>query len=342
MGRCCPSILAKVVLVALIIFGARAACQEGPQSAPVPQRRDERTLLFVGDVMLARGVERKMMAKGDWTYPFLKIAETLRAADLVFGNLECPVSDTGRNLHHLYSLRADPKALEGVKVAGFRVLSVANNHIDDWDRPALVDTLARLRAAGILPVGAGADDLEAHHPVIVNLEGTKLAFLAYVGIEPKDASAGPHRPGVAWLDPDRAAADIRLARNLADLVIVSLHWGVEYSTRPTRDQVKLAHDLVDTGADLVVGAHPHVVQPVEQYHDRWIAYSLGNFIFDQKNPATHRGLMLKATLRDKQIAEVTSIPTSIDGALQATIAPPKEPASRSESLAQKTKVVRAQ
>ena len=122
----------------------------------------ERTLLFVGDVMLSRHVGALMEARQDWDYPFRKIAPTLRAADLAFANLECPVSDTGRNLHHLYSFRADPRAIEGLKYAGFTVLSVANNHMDDWDRPALLDTVRRLCAAGLVPVGAGANLGEAH------------------------------------------------------------------------------------------------------------------------------------------------------------------------------------
>ncbi|MGO8735100.1 MAG: CapA family protein, partial [Terriglobia bacterium] len=132
------------------------------KTAPV-----ERTLLFVGDVMLARSVGALMEAMQDWDYPFRKVAPTLRAADLAFANLECPVSDTGRNLHHLYSFRADPRVIEGLKYAGFRVLSVANNHMDDWDRPALLDTLRRLRAAGLVPVGAGANLGEADYPVFV-------------------------------------------------------------------------------------------------------------------------------------------------------------------------------
>lgn len=263
-----------------------------------------------------------MKAEGDWTYPFQKIASTLAAADLIFGNLECPVSDLGRDLHHLYSFRADPKVLEGLKYAGFGVMSLANNHMFDWDRPALLDTLHRLRGAGILPVGAGQNDLEAHYPVLLDLKGTKLAFLAYVSVPPEEAVARPDQPGVAWLDPERALGDIRFARSLADLIVVCLHWGAEYSNRPQPEQVKLAHQMIAAGADFVVGGHPHVVQPVEQFHGRWIAYSLGNFIFDQKPGATRRGMMLKVALRGRQINEVIPIPIGIEPTFQAVITPP--------------------
>jgi poly-gamma-glutamate synthesis protein (capsule biosynthesis protein) len=285
----------------------------------------ERTLLFAGDIMLSRGVGARMAAKDDWTFPFHKVAETLRAADLTFGNLECPVSDAGRERGHLYSFRADPRALEGLTFAGFDVVSLANNHAYDWGPDALLDSIQRLEDAGLRVVGAGASDRAAHYPVIVDLDGVRIAFLAYVNIEPKAAAAGPEKPGVAWLDPDRVLADIRFARPLAHIVVVSPHWGVEYSPKPQRAQVELARQWIDAGADLVVGHHPHVVQPIEEYGGGWIAYSLGNFVFDQAPPATRRGLLLRVTLRGKRIAEVTPIKTVIEPTFQAAIPDLKAP-----------------
>ncbi|MBZ5671300.1 MAG: CapA family protein [Acidobacteriia bacterium] len=301
--------------------------------AGAPEKR-ERTLLFVGDVMLARGVYARMETQDDWALPFEKIADTLRNADLRFCNLECPVSDRGHNLHHLYSFRADPLALEGLKAAGFNVVSQANNHAYDWGPEALLDSLERLRAAGIRPVGAGQNDMAAHYPALVNVDGLRVAFLAYVEIDPKEAMAGVDRPGVAWLEPARVLADIRFARPLADLVIVCPHWGVEYALKPTRNQVELAHQMIDAGADLIVGSHPHVVQALEPYHDRWIAYSLGNFVFDQKNSATHRGLMLKVAVRDKQIADVTPVPININSSFQAVLTP-AQPATPEPTLVER-------
>jgi len=337
------SLLALTLVGAALIPAPFIRPEPSVVAANAPQR--ERTLLFVGDVMLSRHVAEAMEARLDWDYPFRKIARTLRAADLAFANLECPVSDTGRDLHHLYSFRADPRVIEGLKYAGFLVLSVANNHMDDWDRPALLDTVRRLRAAGFVPVGAGANVGDAHYPVFVtcpaeshcrswkvevrkstieyrNLAAPgelKVAFLAYVDVDPKSAAATLTRPGVAWLDADRVLADIRFARHLADLVVVSVHWGVEYAPRPLSRQVELAHEMIDAGADLVVGGHPHVVQPLEEYHGRWIAYSLGNFVFDQQWPVTHHGLMLKVTTSGRRITRVTPVPITID-AMQAAVA----------------------
>jgi poly-gamma-glutamate synthesis protein (capsule biosynthesis protein) len=297
-------------------------------AAPNAPERREYTLLFTGDVMLSRAVGLRMAAQKDWSLPFHLIADMLRSADLRYCNLECPVSDRGRNLHHLYSFRADPRAIEGLKATGFNVVSQANNHAYDWGPEALLDTLDRLRAAGIRPVGAGQNNLAAHYPLLVHVGGLRTAFLAYVDIHPKEAAAGVDRPGVAWLDPAQALADIRFARLLADLVIVCPHWGEEYALKPTRDQVELAHQMVDAGADLIVGSHPHVVQPLENYHDHWIAYSLGNFVFDQHDPATHHGLMLRVTVRDEQITKVLPLAIKINSSFQAALAPVDERSPR--------------
>lgn len=243
---------------------APATPSTGATTAPSTLESGEHTLLFTGDIMLSRAVGARMAALGDWSLPFHLIADTLRDADLRYCNLECPVSDRGHNLHHLYSFRADPRVLDGLKAAGFNVASQANNHTYDWGPEALLDSLERLRAAGIQPVGAGQNFLAAHYPLLVNVGGVRIAFLAYVNIDPKEATAGADRPGVAWLDPTQVVADIRFARPLADLVIVCPHWGVEYALQPTREQVEIAHQMIDAGADLVVGSHPHVVEPLEK------------------------------------------------------------------------------
>ncbi len=292
------------------------------RTAPAPSapEKTEYTLLFTGDVMLSRAVGSKMATLKDWSLPFRLIADTLRGADLRYCNLECPISDRGANLHHLYSFRADPKSIEGLATAGFNVVSQANNHAYDWGPEALLDSLSRLRAAGIQPVGAGENALAAHYPLLLTVGTLRIAFLAYVNIDPHEAAAGVNRAGVAWLDPAQALADIRFARPLADLVIVCPHWGVEYAAKPSRDQIDLAHQMIDAGADIIVGSHPHVTQPLENYHGHWIAYSLGNFVFDQESPGTHRGLMLKVTVRDRKIADVQPMEIRINSNYQAELA----------------------
>src|SRR5271169_5455561 len=129
---------------------AQSTPAETAVAPSAPERRDY-TLLFTGDVMLSRAVGSRMAAQKDWSFPFHLIADSLQSADLRYCNLECPISDRGRNLHHLYSFRADPRAIEGLKAAGFNVVSLANNHAYDWGPEALLDSLERLRAAGIQP-----------------------------------------------------------------------------------------------------------------------------------------------------------------------------------------------
>lgn len=320
--RCSLAISHRIVRLASAFILVLSLAGHGAPGQDSKEPRTAHTLLFVGDIMLSRGVGRRMVAEKDYAYPFQFIRETLSAADLTFANLECPVSDQGKEKGHRYSFRADPRVIEGLLASGIDVVSVANNHMYDWGPDALVDTVRRLREAGIHPVGAGANDLEAHYPQLVQVGDLRLAFLTYVAIEPKYATAAPGKPGVAWLEPERVLADIRFARPLADLVIVSPHWGVEYARKPNRAQVELAHQIIDAGADLLVGTHPHVIQPVEVYNGHWIAYSLGNFIFDQKAPGTDRGLMLKVRVEGKEIVDVAQVPISISSECQALLAPP--------------------
>ena len=270
-------------------------------------------LIFVGDIMLSRGVEQMVekYGEGDWRYPFFNVVDALRSADLVFGNLEGPISARGKNQGSVYSFRADPAAVHGLTFAGFDVLSLANNHILDWGREALLDTIQILSSNGIHPVGAGKSEAEANAPLMVNVGEAKIAFLAFTDLYPKSFEARSDSPGVSSFNPTRIKKQISEIKNIgeADIVIVSLHWGEEYKTNANKKQIAIGHKLVDAGADLIIGHHPHVVQEAERYNRAWIAYSLGNFIFDQNfDEATSRGLMLKVIVQNRKIEKVEEIP----------------------------------
>ncbi len=286
----------------------------------------EASLLFVGDIMLSRGVAYYTeKSGGDPRYPFLNVADELRAADLAFGNLEGPISERGKNQGSEYSFRAEPRMAESLTFTGFDVLSLANNHIMDWGGDALADTVVRLRANGIEPIGAGENYEEANRAYIADVKGTKIAFLAYTTLYPKSFSAKGARlpdgqgsasggeaknfPGVSSFELSRTAQEIRDLKEsgAADVVVISFHWGEEYDTTANAAEKNIAHALADAGADLIVGHHPHVAQEVERYKNSWIAYSLGNFVFDQGfSEGTKRGLALSVILRGKRIAEVVS------------------------------------
>jgi poly-gamma-glutamate synthesis protein (capsule biosynthesis protein) len=273
------------------------AVEGGADAAPLADRLREALqdwgappveIAAVGDIMLGRSLAAAVAHTGDQGFPTRLVAAMLTGADLAIGNLECVLSERGTPAQKRYTFRAAPSAVEALTLAGFDVLSLANNHAMDFGGEALLDTIATLSAAGIAHVGAGADSNAAHAPAFVTRGGLRFALLGYVDV-PNDSSssfrtidtvAGPGSPGVAWADPARIAADVASARAEAVAVIVLLHSGYEYQETPNAIQRAAARAAIDAGAAAVIGAHPHVLQGVEHYRGGLIAYSLGNFVFD--------------------------------------------------------------
>ncbi|MFQ6049422.1 MAG: CapA family protein [Candidatus Paceibacterales bacterium] len=288
------------------------------QILTTPHSKDEtksQTLIFVGDIMLNRGIEHMVekYGSGDYRFPFLKIADYLEEADVLFGNLEGPISDKGQKVGSIYSFRANPKAVEGLVFAGFDILSVANNHIFDYGRAAMEDTFLRLREVGIDYIGGGFDEKEAYSPIIKEIGDTKIALLAYTNLGSEYWGAKDGRSGIAWLKREKMEEDIKKAKNQSDLVIVSFHYGEEYYLEPTFFQISISKGAIDTGADLVIGHHSHVVQKVEKYRGGFIAYSLGNFVFDQGlSQETMKGLLLEVIIEDNKIKEVLPLEIKIN------------------------------
>jgi len=278
------------------------------------------TLLFVGDIMLSRLIGDIMAKKNDWRYPFLETADFLKGADITFGNLEGPISSRGTKVGSMYSFRSDPRAIEGLLYAGFDVLSIANNHIWDYGADAVRDTLVILKDAGIGVTGGGVDYQEAHRPLIKEVKSTKVVFLGYTDLISSSLGSKTAKPAIAFLDIDLAISDVKEARKVADLVVVSLHWGNEYETTQNLNQEKVARALIDAGAQLIIGHHPHVIQPVTEYGGGYIAYSLGNFVFDQNfSPDTKTGLALKVTLKNKKISQVEQIKIAFTSSYQPVL-----------------------
>lgn len=284
-------------------------------SIPFKKKTEPITLMFVGDIMFDRGTEWMVNkhGKGDFKFLFLKIADDLNKADILFGNLESIISDKGTKVGSIHSFRADSKAIQGLTFAGFDILSVANNHIFDYGREAMEDSFKRLKEANIDYAGGGFNEKEAHSSMIKEVSDTKIAFLAYNNLGSKHWKAEGDRSGIAWLEKERLAEDIREAKRYADIIIVSMHFGQEYQSKSNSEQKFFAHLAIDSGTDLVVGHHPHVVQEVEEYKEGYIAYSLGNFIFDQGfSKETMQGLLLKVIVEDNRIKEVSSINIKIN------------------------------
>jgi poly-gamma-glutamate capsule biosynthesis protein CapA/YwtB (metallophosphatase superfamily) len=281
----------------------------------LPPEKKLASLVFVGDIMLDRGVEWQIEKNGnnDFRFPFLKIAEELQKADILFGNLEGPISDKGQKVGSIYSFRMEPQALDGLTFAGFDVLSLANNHILDYTRLAMEDTFSRLREADIYYVGAGLNETEAYSPLIKDINGTKIAFLAFTNLGPASWEAKENRSGMALVGKERLEDAIKNAKSKSDLVVVSFHFGDEYKSSPTEEQKTIAQLAIDSGADLVVGHHPHVIEPVEEYKGKYIAYSLGNLVFDQSfSEETMKGLILKVIVENGEIKKVIPVEFKIN------------------------------
>jgi len=301
--------------------------------------KNDTELIFVGDIMLGRGVESQInKAGGDFRYPFLKIADAIESADLAFANLEGPISSRGKNQGSQYSFRFKPEAVSGLTFAGFDVLSIANNHIWDWGKDAIADTISFLNANNIVAVGAGTNYENANEAKVVTIGDTRFAFLAYATLLPKSLNATDEKPGLSEFNIEKAKSDVNLAKSSADIIVVSFHWGEEYQVNANQHQKDIAHSLIDAGADLIVGHHPHVVQELERYtstslsastapasasasaRQGWIAYSLGNFVFDQDfSKETKRGALLRVDVKNKKILDVKLEEVRISDTFQPSI-----------------------
>lgn len=276
--------------------GERQDALPGRISGGIPSGETVR-LAFVGDIMLGSSVEKLMRKKG-LEYPFEGALPYLQRADLTAGNLENPITKRGVPAQNKsFVFKGAPDLLPPLKNAGFDIVSLANNHTLDQGIEGLLDTMRYLDEAGIRHAGGGRNDTEAFAPVYLETKGVKVAYIGLSRVVPESSwKADKNRAGVAEAyDASRAKAAIRDARKRADLVVVMVHWGVERQDYPVQHQKTLAHAFVDAGADVVIGSHPHVMQGFEYYKNRWIAYSLGNFIFNTtSNPKTKMSGVLDA------------------------------------------------
>jgi poly-gamma-glutamate capsule biosynthesis protein CapA/YwtB (metallophosphatase superfamily) len=280
-------------------FPPSPAAETEPTSAPSPQptaiqvnptatkqkpSNASITLMAVGDIMLSRTIGDMIETEGIES-PFEFTAETLSAADITLGNLECSISIQGEPEDKTYAFRAPLAAVESLSYSGFDLVSLANNHILDYGPDALEETLQTLHDQSILSVGAGMDADQAYQPVIMEINGLKIAFLAFADVPTIDYDyttweADINKPGIAWAHPDNIIQGVQAAKAQADIVVVLFHNGYEIAQKVSAEQQEVAHLAIDNGAALVIGSHPHVLQRIEAYNEGLIVYSMGNFVFD--------------------------------------------------------------
>ena len=284
------------------------------------------TLNAVGDLMLARDIVTLMNRYGS-LYPFEAICSQLAEADITIANLEGTLTERGLAAEKFYTFRTPPRHAIGLAEAGIDVVSLGNNHTMDFGPEGLEDTLAALDAVGIARSGAGLDDDEAREPAILELNGLQIAFLSYNAVL-EATFADASNPGVAAASTDGISQGVSDALSRADIVVVSVHAGIEYTDTPTEEQRALAHAAIDAGALLVLGTHPHVLQGWERYNGGLIVFSLGNFVFDLDSedletlgPRPFQTIILQVELSRLGVHGVMATPVYIDSTQNRPLPP---------------------
>ncbi|WHH56886.1 CapA family protein [Petroclostridium sp. X23] len=297
----------------------------------------------IGDIMLGRGVAYH--TKGDYTLPFKETAEFLKSADITFSNVEFVLSERGQKLEGKINLRGEPKSVEGLKFAGIDIVSIANNHMMDYNELGLLDTMETLSRNNIKYAGAGKNLMDARTPAIIEVKGVKVGFLAYSDFahygfwdspkknrmrffEAKDDVSGvaplKHQDdkngNAVKYEIDPIVEDIQKLKEQVDLVAVSFHWGVENSHNVPSLQRELAHSIIDAGADMILGHHPHVLQGIEIYKGKPVIYSMGNFIFDQNEKANNESMMVDMDFTNGKLSRLEMLPLQIIAKKQTVFA----------------------
>lgn len=261
------------------------------------------SLVAVGDIMLG-GRARRVLAERGADYPFETVLPLLRRAAIVLGNLEGPFARKARRRSRNFSYRVDPDLAGSLARAGVSVVTLANNHLLDCGRAGVMETLDALRCAGVAAVGAGINETAAHAAVIRQAGRFRVGFLGYYWN--RRCAATGDLPGSALDPPAALETDIRRLKDQADRVVVTFHWGVPYLREPSAADRAKARHAVDCGADVVVGHHPHIVQPLEIHRGCPIFYSIGNFMLGSGNSRAE-GLVLGCRFEEHR-TEVTVFP----------------------------------
>jgi poly-gamma-glutamate capsule biosynthesis protein CapA/YwtB (metallophosphatase superfamily) len=272
-----------------------------PTQTPMPD--GQVTLMAVGDVMLGRLTGELIQSVGP-DAPFAQVTGLFHSADWVVANLECAITDENLAENKTYTFDAPLEAAAGLAEAGINVVNLSNNHSLDFGLAGMYDTMEVLHEEQIQTFGYGRNAAEARAPLLLEQDGLTIALLGYTDVPIEKSSyfdthswiASDSDAGLAWATIEDIRQDVASARQKSDVVIVYYHYGVENLDHATRSQHQLATSAIDAGASLVLGAHSHRLQEVEQYKGGLIVYSLGNFIFDGFDPIANLTAVLSVQL----------------------------------------------
>lgn len=308
---------AEILLCAGLFFALSAAsCGQAngeAESKSGAEGRDEIVITIVGDVMLSRGVQQYLENYG-YEYPYEEVRDLFLEDDLTIANLECPITSCGNPANKVkrFVFRADLENAAALRDAGFDCMNLANNHSMDYLSKGLGQTMELLWEAGVATVGAGMN-AEADASYVFEKDGYRVGVLAFSAFPTEGFFYDAKEPTVSYVsDYNMDQVAQKIAALECDYKIVYFHWGIEYRPYISETQEAYAHMAVESGADFVVGTHPHVVQESEIYEEKPIYYSLGNFVFDTQIPAgTDETLILQLTLDEDGLKRIEEIPAKI-------------------------------
>lgn len=257
--------------------------------------------------------------KEDPSFPFEKVSHIFKQSDLTFANLECSHSDIGLKKNDLSSIqmRGDPRNIQGLVDAGIDVVNVANNHSMQHGKEVFLDSIQNLETHNIQHCGANPDDHLIGIPTIVKKNGLSVAFFGY-SLRPRQYFE--YAPLYTEGHEDGIIRDIKKIRDEVDIVVISVHWGDEFIQRPSPEEIRTARNVIDAGANLIIGHHPHVLRGIEEYHGGYIVYSLGNFVCDMVWDDTLRSSMIfQCQLTQDGVKDINLIPTYTNNNFQPEI-----------------------
>ncbi len=321
--------LVLLLTAALLVWPQKTSTVVRQIFDPQPPPPKTTTIFLAGDIMLSRNVADRMIKANNYNLPFEKTADVSKSADIAFANLESPFLDKPPYAQQGLVFKVEPQAVAGLIFAGFDILSTANNHAYDQGTKGLDFTIDTLINNGIIPTGTRKTTGDEPLPVIKKND-ILYGFLSYSYTAKNDGGKSTSPYINDYNDLTKLKQDIlSLKGHTADVMIVNMHAGVEYTRTPTAQQIAFAHTAIDAGADLVVGEHSHWVQTVEQYKGKWILYGLGNFVFDQMwSTETRQGLTALVTYENKDtgptITNIELKPVIIDDFCCVRFADPTE------------------